>query len=29
MIDPQMQGCNWIRGMNKDKLISVKPTMDA
>jgi dynein heavy chain len=24
-----MQGCNWIRGMNKEKLISIKPTMDA
>ena len=24
-----MQGCNLIRGMNKEKLISIKPTMDA
>ena len=24
-----MEGCNWIRGMNKEKLISIKPKIDA
>lgn len=29
MIDPQMQGSIWIKGMNKDNIDIIKPTMDA
>lgn len=29
MLDPQMQGNNWIKTMEKEDLHSVKPTMDA
>jgi dynein heavy chain, axonemal len=28
MIDPQMQGWNWIKGQHKDGLDIIKPTMD-
>jgi len=28
MIDPQMQGNNWIKVMEKDEIKSLKPTMD-
>lgn len=29
MIDPQMQGNNWIKNMNKDLIRSIKPTQDS
>lgn len=28
MIDPQMQGNNWIKNMEKEEIRSIKPTMD-
>jgi len=27
MIDPQMQGNNWIKCMEKEEIKSIKPTM--
>tara|TARA_B110000285_G_C15080970_1_gene593467 strand:- start:407 stop:1534 length:1128 start_codon:yes stop_codon:yes gene_type:complete len=29
MIDPQMQGNNWIKNMNKELIRSIKPTQDS
>jgi len=29
MIDPQMQGNNWIKNMYKDTLRSIKPTQSS